>query len=121
MRYTPGISSEGCTGGNDSSVSSKHQKMKGKRPSRPPASDSGSPNTSTSEDDDDGCEIVRHHRRPPRPMMKKPSTTPPPSASDTSIYHSGCCPEQPNRNFKARPAPRGILKGDYLLMYSFGK
>ena len=93
--------------------------MKGKRPSRPPASDSGSPNTSTSEDDDDGCEIVRHHRRPPRPMMKKPptsSTTPPP-ASDISIYHSGCCPEQPNRNFKARPAPRGILKGDYLLTY----
>ena len=94
--------------------------MKGKRPSRPPASSSGSPNTSTSEDDDDGCEIVRHHRRPPRPMMKQSttSTTSPASpASDTSIYHSGCCPKQPNRNFRARPVPHGILKGDTFLFH----
>ena len=41
--------------------SGNHQKMKGKRPSRPPASSSGSPNTSTSEDDDDGwdgCQVL---------------------------------------------------------------
>ena len=108
-----------------------HQEMKAcKRPSRPPASAScGSLNTSTSEDEEgeDGCEIVHgHHRkwrpsrpsRPPRtprtPMIKPRASTAATPAK--SIYHSGCNPEVPNQNFRARPVPRGILKGDLLLI-----
>ena len=99
-----------------------HQEMKAcKRPSRPPASAScGSHNTSTSEDEEgDGCEIVHgHHRkwRPPRPLptMKPRASTA--ATPEKSIYHSGCSPELPNRNFRARPVPRGILKGDLLLL-----
>jgi hypothetical protein len=103
---------EGC------SSSLRHQKEKAdsKRPSRPPGSascSSGSPNTSMSEDDEDGCEIVRHHRRrprTPRSMTTKPATGAAFEA-EKSIYHSGCNPKQPNRSFRARPVPRGILKG----------
>ena len=108
---------EGC------SSSLRHQKMKAdsKRPSRPPGSascsTSGSPNTSMSEDDEDGCEIVRHHRRRPRTSARS-VTTQPPTEAEKSIYHSGCNPKQPNRSFRARPVPRGILKGKYISINS---
>ena len=109
---------EGC------SSSLRHQKMKAdsKRPSRPPgsascSSTSGSPNTSMSEDDEDGCEIVRHHRRRPRTSARS-VTTKPPTEAEKSIYHSGCNPKQPNRSFRARPVPRGILKGKYISINS---
>ena len=111
---------EGCS----SSLSLRHQKMKAdsKRPSRPPgsascSSTSGSPNTSMSEDDEDGCEIVRHHRRRPRTSARS-VTTKPPTEAEKSIYHSGCNPKQPNRSFRARPVPRGILKGKYISINS---
>lgn len=112
---------EGC------SSSLRHQKMKAdsKRPSRPPGSascsTSGSPNTSMSEDDEDGCEIVRHHRRRPRTSARSVTTKPPTAAAleaEKSIYHSGCNPKQPNRSFRARPVPRGILKGKYISINS---
>ena len=94
-------------------------KADSKRPSRPPGSascsTSGSPNTSMSEDDEDGCEIVRHHRRRPRTSARSVTTKQPPTGAaleaEKSIYHSGCNPKQPNRSFRARPVPRGILKG----------
>ena len=103
-----------------SSSSPRHHKMKvdSKRPSRPPGSascsGSGSPNTSMSEDDEDGCEIVRHHRRRPRTSARSVTTKLPTGAAleaEKSIFHSGCSPKQPNRSFRARPVPRGILKG----------
>lgn len=112
---------EGC------SSSLRHQKMKAdsKRPSRPPGSascsTSGSPNTSMSEDDEDGCEIVRHHRRRPRTSARSVTTKPSTAAAleaEKSIYHSGCNPKQPNRSFRARPVPRGILKGKYISINS---